>query len=45
VFIWARKQKQDGNPVFKRGEGWVASLLVICALVAIYVFTRGLVSL
>lgn len=45
VFIWARKQKQDGNPVFKRGEGYVAFLLVVCAVVAIYVFTRGLVSL
>ncbi|MBQ9971768.1 MAG: amino acid permease [Elusimicrobiaceae bacterium] len=45
VFIWARKQKQDGNPVFKRGEGCIAFLLVVCALVAIYVFTRGLVSL
>ncbi|MBO5011394.1 MAG: amino acid permease [Elusimicrobiaceae bacterium] len=45
VFIWARKQKKDGSPVFTRGEVAVVTLLVIAALAAVYVFSRGLVSI
>ncbi|MDO5765540.1 MAG: basic amino acid/polyamine antiporter, partial [Elusimicrobiales bacterium] len=45
VFIWARKQKKDGNPVFTRGEVAVVTLLVIAAVAAVYVFSRGLVSI
>lgn len=45
VFIWARKQKSDGGPVFSRGEVAVVTLLVIAAVAAVYVFARGLVSI
>lgn len=45
VFIWARKQKKDGCPVFTRGEVAVVTLLVIAAVAAVYVFSRGLVSI
>lgn len=45
VFIWARKQKKDGSPVFTRGEVAVVTLLVLCAVAAVYVFSRGLVSI
>lgn len=45
VFIWARKQKKDGAPVFTRGETAVVTLLALCALAAVYVFARGLISI
>lgn len=45
VFIWARKQKKDGSPVFTCGEVAVVTLLVIAAVAAVYVFSRGLVSI
>ncbi len=46
VFVWARRQQQDGNPIFSStGEKIVMCLLVLAALVAVYVFSRGLVSL
>lgn len=45
IFIWARKQKKDGQPVFKEGEVAVVTLLIVAALGAIYVFSRGLVSI
>lgn len=45
VFIWARRQKKDGTPVFTRGEVAVVTLLVIAAVAAVYVFARGLVSI
>lgn len=45
VFVWARKQKKDGSPVFTRGEVAVVTLLVIAAVAAVYVFSRGLVSI
>mgnify|MGYP003290444935 CR=1 FL=1 len=46
VFIWARKQQQDGKAVFSgKGEKAFMVLLVLCALTAVYVFSRGLVSL
>ena len=45
VFIWARKQKKDASPVFTRGEVAVVTLLVIAAVAAVYVFSRGLVSI
>ena len=44
VFVWARRQSADGKPVFGSGEKVVVTLLVLCALVAVYVFARGLVS-
>jgi len=45
VFVWARRQKKDGRPVFSRGETVVAVLLVLAALSAVYVFARGLISI
>lgn len=46
VFVWARRQQNDGKPVFAgTGEKVFAGLLVLCALMAVYVFSRGLVSI
>ncbi len=46
VFIWARRQQQNGKPVFAgTGEKAFMCLLVLAALVAVYVFSRGLVSI
>lgn len=45
VFIWARRQAKDGKPLFHKSEAVVMILLVLCAVAAIYVFSRGLVSL
>lgn len=45
VFIWARRQNKDGAPIFARGEVAVVTLLVIAAVAAVYVFSRGLVSI
>ena len=46
VFIWARKQQNDGKPVFTgTGERAFMTLLVLFALAAIYVFARGLVKI
>lgn len=45
VFIWARRQANDGKPLFHKSEAVVMILLILCAVAAIYVFSRGLVSL
>ncbi len=45
VFVWARRQQKDGQSVFSKGETAVAVLLVLLALAAVYVFSRGLVSI
>ncbi len=45
VFIDARKQKKDGKPVFSGAEKAVVTLLVLAALAAIYVFSRGLLKI
>lgn len=46
VFVWARKQRHDGKGIFAGpGERVVMSLLLLCALVAVYVFARGLVTI
>ncbi len=46
VFIWARKQQNDGKSIFTGiGEKAFMTLLVLFALVAIYVFSRGLVKI
>ena len=45
VFIWARKQKQDGQPMFAGAEKAVVTLLVLAALAAIYAFSRGLLKI
>ena len=45
VFIWARRQKQDGQPAFIGAEKAVVTLLLVVALAAVYVFSRGLIKL
>lgn len=45
VFVWARRQQKDGKALFSAGEKAVAALLVLFGLAAIYVFSRGLVSI
>ena len=45
VFVWARRQQKDGKPVFREGEVAVVTLLIVFALAAVYVFSRGLVSI
>lgn len=45
VFVWARRQQNDGKPVLSKGEVPVAALLVLFALAAVYVFSRGLVRI
>ncbi len=45
VYIWARRQSAPGEKAFTRGECWLASVLVIIALWAIYAFARGIVTI
>lgn len=46
VFVWARKQQNDGKAIFSgTGEKTFMILLVLFALAAIYVFSRGLVKI
>lgn len=45
VFIWARRQTKDGAPVFTHGEVVVVTLLALCAVAAVYLFARGLISI
>ena len=46
VFVWARRQQNDGKSIFTgTGERVFMSLLVVFALAAIYVFARGLVKI
>ncbi len=45
VFMWARKQKHDGKPVFAGAEKAAVTLLVLVALAAIYAFSRGLLKI
>ena len=45
VFIWARKQKKDGKPIFAGSEKAVVTILALVALAAIYAFSRGLLKI
>ncbi|MBR2865751.1 MAG: amino acid permease [Elusimicrobiaceae bacterium] len=46
VFIWARKQQQDGKAVFSgKGEMVFMWLLALCAFAALYLFARGVVKM
>ncbi len=45
VYIWARRQSAPDEKAFTRGECWLASVLVIIALWAIYAFARGIVTI
>ncbi len=45
VFIWARKQNNPTEPCFQPHEKWLAGLLIVMALWAIYAFAHGLINL
>lgn len=45
VFWWARKQQNPQEPVFQGKEPWMAGLLVVISLWAIYAFAHGLINL
>lgn len=44
-FIWARKEKRDGQPIFLGYEKWLVGILLIIAIVGIVLFARGIVKL
>lgn len=45
VFWWARKQHHPDEPVFQGKEIWLAAILVIISLWAIYAFAHGLIKM
>ena len=45
VFIWARKQNNPTEPCFQPHEKWLAGLLIVVTLWAIYAFAHGLINL
>ena len=45
VFIWGRKQNHPDEPSFTHREKWLAVLLVIIALWAIYAFAHGIIKI
>ena len=45
VFIWGRKQNHPDEPYFTHREKWLAILLVIIALWAIYAFAHGIIKI
>ncbi|MGN0903781.1 MAG: amino acid permease [Alphaproteobacteria bacterium] len=45
VFIWARRQNNPGEKVFTERELWFAWTLVIVSVVAIFLFSRGVLSI
>ena len=45
VFIWARKQNNPTESCFQPHEKWLAGLLIVVALWAIYAFAHGLINL
>lgn len=45
VYIWSRKQHPDQNPLFKGYEKVILALLILAALIAIYLFARGIIKL
>ncbi len=45
VFILARKQNNPSEPCFQSHEKWLAGLLIVVALWAIYAFAHGLINL
>lgn len=44
VFIWSRKQAQDGKPIFLPYEKIILALLLILAVSAVFIMARGIVS-
>ncbi len=45
VFVWARRENAPNEPVFKGREPWYAGLLIAAALVAVYLFSRGVLEI
>ncbi|NCA80771.1 MAG: amino acid permease, partial [Sphingobacteriia bacterium] len=44
VFIWARKENPDGQPIFTKREISLAVIIVGFAIFAIYAFARGIIK-
>ncbi len=45
VYIWSRKQNADHKPMFQTFEKVILVLLVLAALSALYLFSRGIVKI
>ena len=45
VFIWGRKDNHPNEPYFTSREKWLAALIIIIALWAIYAFAHGLIKI
>ena len=45
VYVWARKQHQNGQPVFKKPEIGLVVIIVCLAVFAIYALARGIVKI
>ncbi len=44
-FIWARKEANDGKPIFSDGEKFLAGVIILVAISALVLFSKGVVSL
>ena len=44
VFVWARRQSSPNQPLFSAGERFVAGVLVVAAVMAVYMMATGIVS-
>lgn len=44
VYVWARRQSAPNQPLFSAGERFVAGVLVIAAILAVYMMATGVVS-
>jgi len=45
VYMIARKEQNDGQPVFKKHEQLLVSLFIILAIFAVYAFVRGIIKI
>ena len=45
VFVWARRENAPNEPAFKGREPWAAGALIIAALIAVFLFSRGVLPL
>ncbi len=45
IFIWSRKEADPNNHAFEKWEKYLALLIIITALWAIYAFARGIVTI
>ena len=45
VFVWARRENAPNEPVFNGREPWAAGALVAVALIAVFLFSRGVLKI